>query len=197
MARALDGAGILVCSGSLPPGAPLDGYARLASLARACGILAVVDVAGAALGAAVDAGADVVVPNLGEAEALLEGASEESVNAGVEARARALRAAAALVRRGARTAVVTAADAGAALAQMVGEPRWLNAPTVRVVNPIGAGDAFAAGLAAALARGEDLAIAAAEAVATGAASVESPLAGQLERERARELTAEMAGAQAG
>ena len=33
---------------------------------------------------------------------------------------------------------------------------WVAAPSVRDVNPIGAGDSFTAGLAAALERGEDL-----------------------------------------
>lgn len=192
VARALDGAGALVCSGSLPPGAPVDGYARLAALARSRGVPAVVDAAGPALAAALDAGVDVVVPNLGEAEALLEGGVEETVDAALNARWRAADAAAALVRRGARIAVVTAAAAGAALAQADGEARWLAAPQARVLNPIGAGDAFAAGLAAALARGEGPAIAAAEAVAAGAASVESPLAGDLQPERMHALATQVA-----
>jgi 1-phosphofructokinase family hexose kinase len=191
VARALHGAGALVCSGSLPPGAPVDGYARLARLARSRDALAIVDVAGSALAAALDAGADAVVPNLGEAEALLDGASEEQVDAGADARSRSLRAATALVRRGARVVVVTAAEAGAALAHAGGEPRWLDAPAVAVVNPIGAGDVFTAVLAAALARGEPHVVAAAEAVAAAAASVETPLAGEFEHGRMRELAATM------
>jgi 1-phosphofructokinase family hexose kinase len=189
--RALEGAEILVCSGSLPPGAPVDGYARLAALARSCGVRSVVDVAGPALAAALDARVDVVVPNLGEAEMLLDGASEEGVDAAADARPRAARAAEALVKRGARVAVVTAAAAGAAVASADGARAWATAPQVRVVNPIGAGDAFAAGLSAALARDEGPAAAVADAVAAGAASVEHPLAGDLAPQRMRALSAQV------
>jgi len=188
IAATLDEAGALVCAGSLPRGAPVEAYAQLANLAHSRGVIAVVDVAGAALEAALEARADVVVPNLGEAEALLEGASGEDVDAAADARPRAAAAAVELVRRGARMAVVTAAAAGAALAlDGDGGPWWLAAPPVRVSNPIGAGDAFAAGLAAALARGEPAKVAAREAVATGTAGVESPLAGHFDRARMREL----------
>jgi 1-phosphofructokinase family hexose kinase len=184
----LDGAGALVCSGSLPPGAPVEAYANLAELARARGVVAVVDVAGTALEAALKVRADVVVPNLSEAEALLEGASGEDVDAAADAGPRAVAAAVELVGRGARVAVVTAAAAGAALAVEGGEgPWWLAAPPATVSNPIGAGDAFAAGLAAALARGEPVTVAAREAVATGTAGVELPLGGHFDRARMREL----------
>jgi 1-phosphofructokinase family hexose kinase len=197
IAGALGGAGALVCSGSLPPGAAAEAYADLAQMARARGVVAVVDVGGAALEAALLAHADVVVPNLGEAEALLKGTSDEAVDVAQDARPRAAAAAIELVRRGARVALVTAAAAGAALAirednETVGGPWWLAAPRARVSNPIGAGDAFAAGLAAALARGEPTTVAAREAVATGTAGVESPLGGDFSRARMRELLAQIA-----
>src|SRR6185312_4395600 len=110
--------GVLACSGSLPPGAPADAYARLATLAGAAGAIGIVDVTGEQLGAAVAAGAGVVTPNLPEAEGLLHGRADETVEAGdpAEVRARAERAAAELVAGGARRAIVTAGAAGAALA---------------------------------------------------------------------------------
>lgn len=204
IADALVGAAVLVCSGSLPPGAPPEAYAGLVTLARSRGVVAVVDVAGVALEAALRAGADVVVPNLGEAEALLESAAGEDVDAVADAQPRAAAAAVELVRRGAHTALVTAASAGAALAVAPGGgspgiggpddrdedgPWWLAAPPANVRNPIGAGDAFAAGLAAALARGEPITVAAREAVATGTAGVELPLGGDFDRARMRDLLA--------
>ncbi|MGH2866962.1 MAG: PfkB family carbohydrate kinase [Solirubrobacteraceae bacterium] len=206
IAEALDGAAVLVCSGSLPPGTPPEAYAGLVMLARARGVVAVVDVAGAALEAAVRTHADLVVPNLGEAEALLEGAAAEDVDAAADARPRAAAAAVELVRRGAHAAMVTAAAAGAALAVAPGGggaaiggrdegnedgPWWLAAPPANVRNPIGAGDALAAGLAAALARGEPILVAAREAVATGTAGVESPLGGDFDRARMRDLLAQV------
>ncbi|HEX7297848.1 MAG TPA: PfkB family carbohydrate kinase, partial [Solirubrobacteraceae bacterium] len=176
--------GVLACSGSLPPGAPPDAYARLVVVARESGAVSVVDVGGAQLDAALAVRADVVTPNLAEAEGLLQARPDETVAAGDPAlvRARAEEAARALVARGARHAVVTAAEAGAAVASAAGEgtvaARWLPAPAVAAVrNPIGAGDAFVGGLGLALERREPFDSAVAAGMATGAASVETDTAG--------------------
>src|SRR5690349_13044264 len=90
---------VLACSGSLPPGAPEDGYARLAAAAAAAGVVAIVDVTGDRLGAAVAAGDAIVTPNLAEAEGLLHGRADETVETGdpEEVRVRACAAAGALV----------------------------------------------------------------------------------------------------
>jgi 1-phosphofructokinase family hexose kinase len=189
VADALRGERVLACSGSLPPGAPADAYARLVGLAHAEGATAVVDVGGEQLAAAVAAGADVVTPNLAEAEGLLHGRADETVEAGDVSivRSRAVAAAEALVERGAVHAVVTAAAAGAAMAGPDGA-RWLPAPRIAEVrNPIGAGDALAGGLAFALERGEPVASAVAFGVAAGAASVETDTAGVVVAERVGEL----------
>jgi 1-phosphofructokinase family hexose kinase len=182
---------VLVCSGSLPPGVPRGAYGRLVEIARSCGAVAVVDASGAALGEALASRPDAILPNLGEAEQLLGTGSGEDVDAVADARPRALAAAAALVERGAAAAIVTAAAAGAALVYG-GEGVWLTAPSVTVRNPVGAGDAFAAGFAAALERGDALVEAARAAVAVGAASVELPLAGELDAARAAELAEHVA-----
>jgi sugar/nucleoside kinase (ribokinase family) len=136
----------------------------------------------------VGGGAAVVAPNLAEAEtALGRPGGGEDVEAAPDARERALESARDLVGAGAAGAVVTAAAAGAAFAAADGSAGWLAAPQVSVRNPIGAGDAFTAALAARLAEGAQLGAAAAYAVAAGAASVESPLAGSLDPARALEL----------
>ena len=181
--------GVLVCSGSVPPGSPRDAYGRLTALARGAGLVSVVDASATTLSAALPAGPDVVVPNLGEAEeALGLSSGGEAVEAAADARPRALAAAAALVERGARAAVVTAAAAGAAVAAAGAAPEWLAAPAVaQVLNPIGAGDVLTSALAAALERGEPLADAARAGVAAASASVEHPTAGELDAGRAREL----------
>jgi 1-phosphofructokinase family hexose kinase len=184
---ALDDHGVLVCSGSLPPEAPDDGYGRLVRRAHANACPAVVDANGAALRAALAAGADVVTPNLAEAEGLLHGRADEAVEASPEARPHAKAAALALVDAGARAAVVTAAAAGAAVA-VADEATWLPAPRVDVVrNPIGAGDVLTATVAAALETGMDVVEAARRGVAAAAASVEAPRAGDLSVERMTEL----------
>jgi 1-phosphofructokinase family hexose kinase len=188
VADRLDGRGALVCSGSLPPGAPADGYARLAARARRAGLPCVVDTSGAAMGEAVAAGVDIVTPNLGEAEALGGDATGEPVAAGARGRERALAAALALVAAGAGAAVVTAAEAGAAVATPW-EATWLAAPAAHVRNPVGAGDVLCAALAGALARGEPLVDAAVEGVGAASASVEAPRAGDVDPARARALAA--------
>jgi 1-phosphofructokinase family hexose kinase len=179
---------VLACSGSLPPGTHEDGYARLVALAREHRALALVDVNGQPLAAALLARPDFVTPNLAEAEGLLLGRADETVEAGdpAEVRRRASAAAAALVARGARTAIVTAGAAGAAVAVEGGE-RWHAAPRVEVHNPIGAGDALVGGLCVALERGEPLDGAVALGLATAAASVETAKAGDIDPSRAEEL----------
>ena len=190
----LGGHGVLVCSGSVPPGSPADAYGRLAALAQAAGVTSLVDAAGETLLRALDAAPGLVTPNLAEAETALGLASGgQAVQSTDDARPRALAAAEALVRQGARSAVVTA-DAEGAAVLAAGEPaEWIGAPRVgEVRNPIGAGDVLASALAAALERGEPLAAAARAGIAAASASVESATAGELDPERARALAAAMA-----
>jgi 1-phosphofructokinase family hexose kinase len=186
---------VLACSGSAPPGAPEDGYARLVRLARERGALAVVDANGPPLAAALDARPDFVTPNLAEAEGLLLGRADETVEAGDpdEVRQRAAAAAAGLVARGARMAIVTAGAAGAALVAEGGEPRWHSAPRVEVRNPIGAGDALVGGLCVGLERGETFDAAVALGLATAAASVETAKAGAIDPSRAEALAGAATG----
>jgi len=186
--------GVLVCSGSVPPGSPPDAYGRLAALANAAGVTSLVDAAGETLLRALDATPSLVTPNLAEAElALGLAGGGQSVLSADDARPRALAAAEALVRQGARAAVVTADAEGAALAEG-GEPAvWSAAPRVAEVrNAIGAGDVLASALAAALESGEPLAAAARAGVAAASASVEHPTAGVLDPARAQALADAMA-----
>ena len=179
---------VLVCSGSLPPGAPADAYARLAARAREHGVRCLVDAAGPVVGAALAARPDLVAPNLAEAEAALgAGDGIEPVEVPPDAQARAMAAAAALVGRGARAAIVTAAAAGAALAAGDGGVAWLPAAAVTVRNPIGAGDALLAGLAAALEAGDALPDAARAGIAAAGAAVEDERPGRFDPARARAL----------
>ncbi len=179
--------GVLVCSGSLPPGSPDDAYARLVRQAHRGGLLAIVDATGPTLAAALAAEPDIVAPNLGEAEGLLHGRVDESVEASPDARPRAEAAALALVRKGARAAIVTAAAAGAAVAAGE-EATWFPAPRIdNVRNPIGAGDVLTAAVAHALETGIDFIEATRRGVAAAAASVEAPRAGDVDPARAAEL----------
>ena len=188
IADELVGARVLACSGSVPPGAPPDAYARLVERAHASAVVAIVDVAGGQLQAALGVAPDVVVPNLAEAEGLLLGRADETVEAGDPAvvRARASAAAAGLVARGAVRAVVSAGAAGAAVAD--GEHvSWHPAPALVVRNPIGAGDSLVGGLGVALERGEPFDRAILLGLAAAAASVETTKAGEVDPVRVRDL----------
>lgn len=184
------GASALVCSGSCPPGTPGDAYARLVSLARAHGALGVVDATGELLARSLEAGADVVTPNLGEAEGLLFGTEGEPMDAAANASERAVKAARGLHERGAGTAVVTAADAGVAVVNGSGA-WWAPAVPVRARNTVGAGDAFVTAFTLTLVDGQPLDAAIREGIATAAASVETEVGGMVDAARARQLRSDV------
>jgi len=178
----------VVCSGSLPPGSPPDSYARVVELAHRLGLRAVVDTSmPQALALAVHAGADVVSPNLAEAETLLLGPSPEGVEpAGENIVGRSTQAACALVEQGAKSAIVSAGSHGAAFSGAEGSG-FRPAPAVSVLNPIGAGDALVGGLVHALEQGADWSDALDFALAVASASCEQDLAGGVELARVKDL----------
>ena len=172
--------GVVVATGSLPPGAPVDLYRQVLDLARAAGSRCIVDASGDALAATLPHGPDIVSPNLAEAEVLLLGAEGEEVDPeGHDVRARATAAAAQLVAAGARAALVSAGRHGVAGHDEAGG-FWVDAPAVAVRNAIGAGDSLVAGLGAALERGRPFRDATVVGVATAGASVAHDLAGGVE-----------------
>jgi len=191
LADALDGVDheLVVCSGSLPPGLPDDTYAQITRLAHEHGAICVVDGARSALAEALTAEPDLVCPNLDEAEGLTTGAVLESAHPAQElddVRERALAAAHGLRARGAARAVVTASSHGAAYADESGD-RWIPAPSVRVANPIGAGDSFVGGVAAALVEGTPWPDAVHRGVVVASAAVEHARAGRVDARRVAQL----------
>lgn len=181
----------LVCAGSLPPGAPEEAYARLVHIGHSRGVRVVVDAARGALARCLPAGPDVVTPNLAEAEGILSGQSREAVDeAGLDVPLRARDAVRALCERGARSAAVTAGAAGVAYGD-IGGVVWVPTLDVRVVNPIGAGDSFVAGLVYALEGGSSTLDAVTFAAATATASVEQELAGGLDPRRVRDIATQL------
>jgi 1-phosphofructokinase family hexose kinase len=181
----------VVCSGSLPPGSPVEGYARVVAAARAVGLRTVVDSTGAVLASALSAHPDVVSPNLAEAETLVFGPAIEGVEPeGDEVAQRAIEAAQGLVARGARHAIVSAGSHGAAFSDGV-ETGFCPAPEVSVVSPIGAGDSLVGGLVHALEEGQSFRGAVAFALAVASASCEQPVAGAVDVSRARHLAASL------
>ena len=167
--------GAVVCSGSLPDGAPIDGYARIAGLARGRSVPLVVDCHGAALEAVLAERPSVVKVNAKEA-------AEAAGNAAAEPQ----EAARALVRRGATWAVVTLGPDGAIACD--GATTWrLRAPGPAGRYPVGSGDAFLAGLTLAMVGSASLLDAARRGVAAGTANAFVPGAGMLDAGAAARL----------
>ena len=167
------GGAVVVMSGSLPPGAPADAYARLTAQARATGARAAVDVGGQPLALAAAARPWLVKVNAAEAAqatGLRVGGEPEAVAA-----ARALRLAGAgitLVSRGIHGAVVVDEDDAA---WRVGPPPELGPFSV------GSGDSMLAGFLAAVAAGHPTAEAARRGSAAAAANALHPGQGEIDR----------------
>ena len=137
--RRAAGERVLACSGSLPPGAPDDAYARLVALARAAGAVAIVDVGGRSWRRRWRRAPTSVTPNLAEAEGLLHGRADETVETRRRrGRARRAGSGAALVERGPGGGGDGGGCRGGGREGCVGA--WLAAPRVAAVrNPIGRG----------------------------------------------------------
>ncbi len=174
--RNIAGCAAVVMSGSLTPGGPVDFYARCTELARRSGVLSVVDAQGPVLVEALCAQPDLVKPNR------VELATTVGRKLGTESEV--LEAFRELCGRGARNVVVTA---GAAPTLAFDGRRLWRIPSLRVkvVNPIGSGDAFTAALAWRLTKGDDLGQACRWGTAAGATNALSLLPGELD---AREVS---------
>lgn len=162
VAETAAGAAWVALSGSLPPGAPVDLYARLAEAAHAGGAAVALDTSGAALAAAVGARPDLVKPNTAELEELVRRSLPDTA---------ALLGAVSEVRAAGVGRVVVSMGAAGALFVDGGDAVVARPPKVTVASTVGAGDAMVAGTIAALLRGEPLAGVARLATACGATAV--------------------------
>ena len=164
---AADGArSVVVMSGSLPPGAPDDGYARLVTLARRAGARSVVDADGAVLARAIAARPWLVRVNADEA------ARATGQEPGGEAQA--LAAARALRADGAVIALITRGVEGAVLVDEHGAAWRVGPPPEHGQYPVGSGDSFLAGFLRGIGEGVSTAQAARLAIAAGAANALHP-----------------------
>lgn len=168
-------------SGSVPPGTPSDAHEQIIGIVHAASGFVAVDANGNRLVAAAEAGADLVSPNLVEAESALGSSSaaegtDDADHDHVDVVARATAAATALVAIGAGSALVSAGPHGVAWHGPDGTG-FVEAPSVGVVNPIGAGDSLLGATLVAMAGGAAFADAVRHGVAYAAASVAHPVAG--------------------
>ncbi|NPV07377.1 MAG: 1-phosphofructokinase family hexose kinase [Anaerolineae bacterium] len=156
----------LVASGSLPPGAPVDLYARLAQAAQRRGVRMVLDTSGEALREAAQSHVFLLKPNVAELSQLAGCPFEEECDLEREARR--------LVDRGVAEVVVVSLGAAGAILVTGDDASRLRAPTVPIRSKIGAGDSMVAGIIYSLARGMSLRHSVMYGVAAGSAAVMTP-----------------------
>jgi 1-phosphofructokinase len=152
----------LACTGSLPPGAPMDFYARVVERLGGAPVKVTVDSSGAPLVAALDAGPDLVKPNR---EELAEATGRQIFTLGdVVAAAEELRG------RGVGAVLASLGADGAVLVDDTGATYgWATIDKAR--SAVGAGDSMLAGFLAGGGKGPE---ALAEALAWGAGAASLP-----------------------
>lgn len=175
--------GYVVASGSLPPGAPEDFYARLARCTRALGGRFIIDSHGGALRAATEERPYLVRLNHLEAQELVGGEPD----AAAHGLAQQL-----IARHLAEVAIVTLGERGAIVATGARQIE-IRPPQVAVKSGVGAGDSFVAALVFGLANGWPLDDAARYGVAAAAAAVTTEATELCKRETVDAFFAQIGG----
>ncbi|MCX4636865.1 1-phosphofructokinase family hexose kinase [Streptomyces platensis] len=159
--------------GSLPPGVPVDVYARLTRAARSAGVPVLLDTSGEPLRRGLAARPDLAKPNADELAALT--GSTEPLRAARDAR-----------RRGAHAVAASLGPDG--MLAVTADGTWQAAPPHRITgNPTGAGDSAVAGLLSGLVEDLPWPDRLARAVALSAATVRAPAAGEFDAATYEEL----------
>ncbi|TFC52886.1 1-phosphofructokinase family hexose kinase [Cryobacterium sp. TMT1-21] len=169
-----EGASWLVLAGSLPPGVPVDFYARITrELRTRFGTSApkvAVDSSGAPLAAAVTAGPDLIKPNAEELAELTGIPDPDSLEGNPELVARAAQR---LVAGGVGAVLATLGSKGAVL--VTADGAWLaQTPPMVAVSTVGAGDSSLAGYLLSTSAGEPAPDSLRQAAAHGAAAASLP-----------------------
>jgi len=165
---------LLVVSGSLPPGVPLDFYARVARLVRSAGARMILDTSGKPLREAARQGVFLLKPSLRE--------FEELTRSSLAAREAMVDRARELIRDGRCQVLVLSLGAEGVLWVSAGEAEWMRAPAVTVASSVGAGDSLVAGIVLGLSQGRPVREAVRLGLAAATASVMTPGTGLCRRE---------------
>ncbi|HKL24722.1 MAG TPA: 1-phosphofructokinase family hexose kinase [Desulfuromonadales bacterium] len=178
--------GYLVASGSLPPGAPDDFYARVARWARESGVRMILDTSGPALEAALEEGVYLIKPNRRELQSLTGRELKDAADQEEASRD--------LLADG-KSAVValTLGEEGALLTSEEGSRR-IEVPEQQVRSSVGAGDSFVAGMVSGLVRKLSLQEAFCYGTAAGNAALLTPGTELCRREDVERLYQKICGA---
>jgi fructose-1-phosphate kinase PfkB-like protein len=167
-----------IISGSLTPGGPDAFFRDCVRMAAEAGVFSLIDAQGSALLTALPAGPGLVKPNRSELAKTFGAAVNDD-----EDTVRAMRR---LWELGAQRVVVTSGKEP--VLAFDGKNFWrVQAPQVKVANPIGSGDAFAAAVTWRLLRGDGLGDACRWGCAAGAANALTLMPGEVELEQVEKL----------
>jgi 6-phosphofructokinase 2 len=153
---------LLVASGSLCPGMPIDFYAKVASIAQRKNVKFILDTSGQALIRGAVAGVYLLKPNLGELATLCNMktiSSSELESAAIS-----------FLQHNPCEIMVVSLGAQGAMLVTNDKVEYMAAPKVHQKSTIGAGDSMVAGMAFALAEGNTVSEMARYGVACGAAA---------------------------
>ncbi|WP_132055448.1 1-phosphofructokinase family hexose kinase [Pseudocnuella soli] len=142
----LEGLRYLVASGSLPPGVPLDIFARLAAIAKQKGARFIADTSGEALKRAASEGVFLLKPNIAELSSLV--GKEEIHMERVDDVAREI------IARGECELVAVSMGPSGAVLVSADEVVMVTPPPVRKLSTVGAGDSMVAAMVLALFQGK-------------------------------------------
>ena len=156
----------IVASGSLPPGVPLDIYARLAKIAKKKNAKLIVDTSGEALKYASEEGVYLLKPNLGELASL---SGLEKIND-----KQAENIAKDLIKKGSCEIIVISMGEKGAMLVTKDETHFADPPVVKRKSTVGAGDSMVAGIVFSLSKKRSLDEVLRYGVACGTAATMNP-----------------------
>jgi 6-phosphofructokinase 2 len=138
----------IIASGSLPPGVPIDIFARLSEIAKKSNRKLIVDSTEEALQPALAEGVYMIKPNIGELSRLV--GKEELKSDEIEPAARDL------INKGKCEIVVVSLGASGAMLVSKEQVFKIAAPVVKTKSTVGAGDSMVAGIAFYISKGKSL-----------------------------------------
>ncbi|QLC50209.1 1-phosphofructokinase family hexose kinase [Methanolobus zinderi] len=173
----------IVASGSLPPGVPVDFYARVARIGKDIGARVIVDASGDALKMALEEGVYLIKPNIREFSRLL---GQEKIG-----ESEILDKGKKIVSACKCEIIVVSLGAGGALLLSDELVERMIPPAVPISSKVGAGDSMVAGIVLAMSRGKPLREAVLYGLAAGSAAVMTPGTELCRKEDTERLYAKM------
>jgi 1-phosphofructokinase len=172
---------IVIFSGSLPAGAPDDFYRTLIGICRQKSAMTLLDSSGPSLAEGIEAGPDLIKPNLQELAELAGRPFENDRDVLAAVRSLQGRGIARVCVSLGRKGVIAVDEAGALTASVKQDPD-------EAVTQIGCGDAMVAGLAVGMLRRMPWEDCVRWGIASGTANLYSPEPGRFDKEKAREIS---------